>query len=157
MTRFSMRLLFVLATLPLVPLSAALPWYGASPAAAQTAGRAADQAAGPRIIQSMRWRAWIDAMPGPGKRYHPIYVQGEILLPTPGYKVTLVKANPRDRRSRHLVLDMKIERVRPPDAQVITRFTPRYLDETPPLRYQSVEVRYQGRVVVNIPQVAIIR
>ena len=121
-------------------------------------GQAVAQETPPQIIQTMRWRAWVDAMPGPGRgRFHPIYVSGEVLLRVPAYKTTLVKANPRDVRNPVLVLNLEITRERKPDAPVITRYTPRYVDESPPRRYQSVEIRYNGRVLQRIDRIQTIQ
>lgn len=130
------------------PLSAGVP---------ATSQSAMAQDAPPQIIETSRWRAWIDAMPGPGKRAHPLYVTGEVVLATPGYKTTLVKANPRDTRAPVLVLDLVITRERKPDGQVVTSYAPRYSDEAPPRRYSGVQVRYNGRVLATIERIDTIR
>lgn len=140
--------LCIAASILLWPLSPEAPWG---------ANRAAAQGAPPEIIQTSRWRAWVDAMPGPGRRSHPLYVTGEIMLPTPGYKVTLVKARPADLRGPFLVLDLVIERERKPDAPVVTRYNPRYADPSPPRRYTGVRIRYRGKLVQTIERVDTIR
>lgn len=148
MLRLRKCVLFVLAILALGPLTSALPDGGSNSAVAQ--------AAPPKLVDSLRWRAWVDAMPGPNKRANPFYVTGEVVVPTPGYKVTLVPEK-RSLRAPVLILILTIERIRPPDAVVITSYHPRYDDTTPPRRYTGVEIRYQGRTIARIDRISTIR
>lgn len=145
------------ATKPALLLAAACLTILSASIVTGPTGPAVAQDGSPRIIDSRGWRAWVDAMPGPGKRAHPLYVTGKIELTTPGYKVTLVKANPRDTRAPFLVLDLEIKRERPPDAQVITLYTPYYADPSPPRRYSGVQIRYQGKVLATIDRISTIR
>jgi hypothetical protein len=138
----------IAATFALWPLAAGLPGLKTEAAA---------QDAGPKIVETTRWRAWVDAMPGPGRQAHPIYVTGEVVLSRPGYKVTLVRANPREARAPILVLDLVIERERPPDAEVLTLYTPRFVDETPPRRYAGVAIRYDGKTIQTLERIDTIR
>lgn len=59
------------------------------------------------VLASRGWTAHLDAMPGPGKTGPTLVIQGEVDVPTPGYRLALIPG-PADRMmppSRRFRLD----------------------------------------------------
>lgn len=109
------------------------------------------------IVETVKWRAWVDAMPGPNKRSLPFYVKGEVVLPLPGYKVVLAPPKGANLRAATLILELTITRIRKPDAQVLTSYFPFYANKEPPRRYTAVEIRYRGKTISRINRVSVIQ
>ncbi len=104
------------------------------------------------VIASRGWKAWINAMPGPGA-VRTLYITGEIDLPTPGFTVTLVPG-PADRMmppGQRFALDAV-----PPGGmttQVVTATPVRYGGPATYQTYRSITIGCGGRVLAEIDKI----
>lgn len=104
------------------------------------------------VIESSDWAAWINAMPGPGAQ-RTLIVTGRIMLPTPGYTITL-REGPADRSAnpvQQLILDLA-----PPGgmvSQVITTAEVRYEGPAIAQTYRGVRVMCAGAAIADITEV----
>lgn len=106
------------------------------------------------VVESRAWAAWVNAMPGPGAT-RQLIATGEIVLPTPGYKVTLT-AGAADRSAtpvQQLILDLT-----PPSgpvAQVLTTEGVRYQGPAISMQYRAVRIMCGGQMLAEITDVPI--
>lgn len=104
------------------------------------------------VIESRNWEAWLNTMPGPGSTA-TLHVQGEIVLPTPGFDARL-SAGRADRSatpSQQLNLDLT-----PPSgivSQVQTTEQVSYQGPAIAAQYANVRVMCGGRMIAEITQV----
>lgn len=92
------------------------------------------------VIESRNWTAYVDRMPGPGAT-PTLHVQGEVVLPTPGYRAVL-RLGRADRSAipvQQLILDLT-----PPSGMV----TQVVHTETVSHRSPAIAARYRGVTVV---------
>jgi hypothetical protein len=91
----------------------------------------------PKLLKET-FEAWINKMPGSP---HKLIVIGAVEVPTPGWKVDLVRAEPQGINPDILLLDVHAV---PPSGkvpQIVTRMPVRF-EESPPLReYAQVDIR----------------
>lgn len=106
------------------------------------------------VIESRAWAAWVNAMPGPGAT-RELIATGEIVLPTPGFKVSLT-AGAADRSAtpvQQLILDLT-----PPSgpvAQVLTTESVRYQGPAISMRYRGVRIMCGGTMLAEITDVPV--
>lgn len=106
------------------------------------------------VIESRGWAAWVNAMPGPGAT-RQLIATGEIVLPTPGYKVA-VTAGAADRSAtpvQQLILDLT-----PPSgpvAQVLTTESVRYQGPAISMTYRGVRIMCGGAMLAEITDVPV--
>jgi hypothetical protein len=92
---------------------------------------------------SDEWSAVQDFMPpGPPR----LRVRGIRVMPTPGYRLTLTRAEPQGTNPAILLLDLHVEPPAGMVAQVLTP-TPVSYDETSDQRYTRVEIRPDGTII----------
>lgn len=108
------------------------------------------------VIESRDWAAWVNAMPGPGTTKELI-ATGQIVLPTPGYTVTLT-AGMADRSAtptQQLILTAT-----PPAgmvAQVLTTQSVRYQGPAISMQYRAVRIMCGGTMLTEIANVPVAR
>ena len=106
------------------------------------------------LIESRAWAAWVNAMPGPGAT-RQLIVTGEIVLPTPGYQITLT-AGAADRSAtpvQQLILNAA-----PPSgvvAQVLTTESVRYQGPAISMQYRGVRILCGGKMLTEIMDVPV--
>ncbi len=108
------------------------------------------------VIESRDWAAWVNAMPGPGATKELI-ATGQIVLPTPGYTVTLT-AGMADRSAtpvQQLILSAT-----PPSGmvpQVLTTLPVRYQGPAISMNYKAVRIMCGGQMLSEITDVIVAR
>lgn len=89
------------------------------------------------------WSAVQDFMP-PGPP--TLRVRGVCTMPTPGYRLTLTRAEPQGFNPAVLLLEMEVEPPADPVIQVLTP-TPVEYEEEGDQRYTDVQIQPQGTVI----------
>lgn len=111
------------------------------------------QTAGCPVAQSRNWTAYVNRMPGPDAR-PMLNVQGEIDLPTPGYRIELLAG--RADRSATPVQQLALE-LTPPGgivAQVIQTEMVRFQGPAIASRYRGVTIMCGGKALAEITEVS---
>jgi hypothetical protein len=101
------------------------------------------EASGGVVRRDRRWDAFHNFMPPSPPR---LRVTGRCTMPTPGYTLTLTRAEPQGINPEILVLDLHVE---PPSGMVTQVLTPavaEYYEETGHF-YRQVEIRPDGVLV----------
>ncbi|HYW09009.1 MAG TPA: hypothetical protein VE913_18765 [Longimicrobium sp.] len=96
-----------------------------------------------RDITTDEWSAVQDFMPpGPPR----LRVRGVLVMPTPGYRLSLTRAEPRGINPAVVILDLAIE---PPSGMVTQVLTPTPVsyDETSDQRYTQVVIHPDGTTI----------
>ena len=110
------------------------------------------------VIESREWHAWINAMPSPGPQTaRALIVTGEIVLPTPGYKITLTPGIAD--RSATPVQQM-ILTLTPPDGpvpQVLHPETVRYEGPAITMQYRAIRIMCGGQMLTEIEDIPVAR
>jgi hypothetical protein len=89
-------------------------------------------------VDDEEWHAWINMQPGAVRDLH---VKGEVVLPTPGYRVLLRRSEEQGPNPQVLLLELDITKLDGSWSQVISRL-PVQFDESPASNlYTSVHVR----------------
>ncbi len=123
-----------------------IPVTSEPPAAAAPAPKAC------AVIESSDWKAWVNRMPGVGAT-PTLIVEGQVMLPTPGYVVTLSLG--RADRSMTPVQQLILETT-PPSGQVMQVLTPQTARiDTPAIgaKYKAVQIVCGGNVIAEITDV----
>jgi hypothetical protein len=97
----------------------------------------------PRIEMNCEWSAVQDFMPpGPPR----LRVRGVCTMPTPGYRLTLTRAEPQGINVEILLLNLHVE---PPSAPVIQVLTPTPVEyeEEGDQRFTHVQIQPEGTLV----------
>lgn len=108
------------------------------------------------VIESRSWAAWVNAMPGP-QATKSLIVTGEIVLPTPGYAVTLA-AGMADRSAtpvQQLVLTATAPTGMVP--QVLTTQAVRYQGPAISMNYRAIRIMCGGTMLTEITDVPVAR
>ncbi|MFA4973033.1 MAG: hypothetical protein WC683_10485 [bacterium] len=92
--------------------------------------------------QGPGWWAWENTMPGPGSQ-KSLHVLGLVMMPTPGYVLKLVKAQPQGFNPNVLILDLAITRPSGLVTQVLT-LTRVEFEEASERLYSHVHIRPIG-------------
>lgn len=102
-------------------------------------------AAGPADeIKSYGWSAWINMMPMANRT---LYTVGRLMMPTPGFKLSLKRTMPQGINPNVLLLDIEVE---PPKGIVEQSITPvevRYEEKVGTLLYTAVHIRNTNIVI----------
>lgn len=104
------------------------------------------------VIASRGWKAWVNAMPGPGA-VRTLHIEGEIDLPTPGFKTVLVPG-PSDRMmppAQRFALDAS-----PPGgmtAQVVTPTSVNYQGPAVHEKYRAIMIGCGGKELARIENI----
>ncbi len=108
------------------------------------------------VIESSEWAAWVNAMPGPGSTKQLI-ATGQIVLPTPGYTVTLT-VGPAD-RSATPVQQLILTAIPPSGmvTQVLTTQPVRYQGPAISMQYRAVRIMCGGQMLSEITDVLVAR
>lgn len=108
------------------------------------------------VIESRDWAAWVNAMPGPGATKQLI-ATGQVVLPTPGYTVTLT-AGMADRSATPM--QQLILTATPPTGmvtQVLTTQPVRYEGPAISMNYRAVRIMCGGEMLSEITDVPVAR
>jgi hypothetical protein len=106
------------------------------------------------VIENREWAAWVNAMPGPNA-VRTLHVTGQIVLPTPGYTITLVEGA-ADRSAtpvQQLILTLT-----PPAGvvpQVLSAETVRFEGRAIAAQYRGVRIMCAGQMLTEITDVTI--
>ncbi|MFM9864059.1 MAG: hypothetical protein ACKVRO_10670 [Micropepsaceae bacterium] len=112
------------------------------------------QASSCPVIESRDWAAWVNAMPGPGTAKELI-ATGQIVLPTPGYTVTLT-AGLADRSATPM--QQLILTATPPTGmvpQVLTTQPVRYQGPAISMNYRAIRIMCGGQMLSEIADVPV--
>jgi hypothetical protein len=101
------------------------------------------------VVACENWKAWHSRKPA---QPAILYVQAQCKFPTAGYKVELRRASALGIDPAILVLDLVINELPGPHADVITRMEVRYQEKTHQ-RYEHVQIR-PDNIVVNVEEVS---
>lgn len=108
------------------------------------------------VIESRDWAAWVNAMPGPAATKQLI-ATGQVVLPTPGYTVTLT-AGMADRSATPM--QQLILTATPPTGmvtQVLTTVPVRYDGPAISMQYRAVRIMCGGQMLSEITDVPVAR
>lgn len=108
------------------------------------------------VIESSEWAAWVNAMPGPGSTKQLI-ATGKVVLPTPGYTVTLT-AGMADRSATPM--QQLILAATPPTGmvtQVLTTQPVRYEGPAISTNYRAIRIMCGGQMLSEITDVPVAR
>ena len=106
------------------------------------------------VIESSEWAAWVNAMPGPGSTKQLI-ATGKVVLPTPGYTVTLT-AGMADRSATPV--QQLILTATPPSGmvtQVLTTQPVRYQGPAISMQYRAIRIMCGGQMLSEITDVPV--
>lgn len=104
---------------------------------------------------SRGWKAWVNAMPGPGRNGPTLYITGEVDMPTPGWSLTLVEG-PADRmQPPGLRFRLEAERPGGMTTQVITPTQVRYAEPTPYREIREIIITCGGEALATIDDVPV--
>lgn len=141
------------ATLALAAVAACQPINETPPAQAEPPP--APLASCP-VIESSEWAAWVNAMPGPAATKQLI-ATGQVVLPTPGYTVTLT-AGMADRSATPM--QQLILTATPPTGmvtQVLTKVPVRYEGPAISMNYRAIRIMCGGQMLSEIADVPVAR
>ena len=142
-----------IATLALAALTSCMPTADAPPANAEPPPASSSSCP---VIESREWAAWVNAMPGPGATKELI-ATGQVVLPTPGYTVTLT-AGMADRSATPV--QQLILTATPPSGmvpQVLTTLPVRYQGPAISMNYKAVRIMCGGQMLSEIADVPVAR
>lgn len=141
------------ATLILTAVAACQPMDEALPV---SAGPQPGLSASCPVIGSSEWAAWVNAMPGPGSTKELI-ATGQVVLPTPGYTVTLT-AGAADRSATPV--QQLILTATPPTGmvpQVLKTMTVRYQGPAISMNYRAIRIMCGRQMLTEIKDVPVAR